>query len=118
MSDARVAVETQGRGRTWWLGQIISGIIGAVIVLFLIEFDVTLPSPSIGFLARAAIAFVLSVAAHEAGHLAGGALAGVKPLVIAVWPIKLQREASSWRVRWLHGSKLAGFVSMDPSGAN
>jgi hypothetical protein len=118
MADARVAVETQGRGRAWWLGQIIGGIIGGVIVLFLIEFDVTLPSPSIGFLARAAMAFVLSVAAHEAGHLTGGALAGFKPLIIAVWPIKLQWEASSWRVRWFHGSKLAGFVSMDPRGAS
>jgi hypothetical protein len=118
MADARVAVEAQGRGRTWWLGQIVGGIIGAVIVLFLIEFDLKPPSPTFGFLARAAIGFVLSVAAHEAGHLAGGALTGFKPLVIAVWPLKLQREASSCRVRWLHGSKLAGFVSMDPSGAN
>jgi hypothetical protein len=101
-----------------WLGQVIGGMIGAVIVLFLIEFDIKLPSPSLGFLARAAVAFVFSVAAHEAGHLAGGALAGFKPLIIAVWPMKLQREASSWRVTWLRGSKLAGFVSMEPRGEN
>ena len=116
MREPKLPVETQERGRQFWVQQIVGGLIGAFILLLLIESDVKLPPLSWRFIVQAAIAIFLSVAAHEAGHLIGGGLGGLRPLIIAVWPIKLQREASSWRVTYLRSNKLSGFVSMDPGG--
>jgi hypothetical protein len=87
MAEAKREIEEQELRRKLVRG-IAGGVLVAVLLRMVIALDVKLPNLSLGFLAQAAIAFVLSVATHEAGHLAGGGLVGFKPMVIAVWPLR------------------------------
>ncbi|MFP7723436.1 hypothetical protein [Lysobacter sp. A3-1-A15] len=58
---------------------------------------------------------VLAVVVHELGHLVGGRMAGMRPLMIAAGPVRLTRTVAGWRLSrhsLRHG--LLGFVSMLP----
>lgn len=46
------------------------------------------------------LAWLLAVAVHEAGHLAFGALAGLRPVLYVVGPLRVRRDGARFRVEF------------------
>ena len=71
-------------------------------------------SPSFRGLLHAVIAYFVAVAAHEAGHLIGGAIAGFKLITFAVWPFEVYRNRDTWRFKWMQRPGMAGYTEAYP----
>src|SRR4051794_6721394 len=64
-----------------------------------------------------AIGYLASVIIHEAGHLIAAALQRFRICAVAVWPIHLHQDSSSWRIGWVPQNRPKGFISIVPIGA-
>lgn len=53
-------------------------------------------------------AFVLALLVHELGHLVAGALAGYRPFLLIVGPVRFERSATRWRGMWNRDLSLFG----------
>ncbi len=114
--DGPPPAEPQKRERTLWLWVAIGlGAAGGFLAGVL---TVPIPELSLGFVLRLAIAFLLSVGVHEAGHVIGGALAGFRILAVAIKPVRVYRSDMGWRLGWMRRTNLIGFYVPDPVSAD
>jgi hypothetical protein len=105
-----------------WAGLVVVAVGLAVLmfltgVAYLVVLCVTAPSLSASFgpagmVAAFALgvplALALSLAAHEAGHLAAGRTLGLRPGFARVGPLTLTRLGTRWRLGWDRRGRWAG----------
>lgn len=92
-----------------------SGLVGVLIGVALVRLSdgairPLVPGPA-GLL-LAILVYLACIAAHEAGHLAGGALAGFRPLLLIVGPLRLERSAGRTTASLNRSVSLAGGLAI------
>lgn len=70
------------------------------------------PIPVVAALLLAVVLYVACIAAHEAGHLAAGALAGFRPLLLIAGPLRLDRAGGRTTVSLNRSVSLAGGLAV------
>lgn len=68
--------------------------------------------PGPAFLAVALVIYMVSIAGHELGHLAAGALAGFRPLLLIVGPLRIERADDRVRAGLNRSLALAGGLAL------
>ncbi len=98
-----------------WAGLLALALVGAVAGYFVGRYGATLfrapalsPVAKAGLLATLPLGWLLAVAWHEAGHLAGGWAVGGRFLLYIVGPFRWQRTPSGVRFSWNRSLNLAG----------
>lgn len=91
---------------------------GLGVVVVLRSFDRHLPrlDPTAGeavlLVAGSVLVLLLVLGLHEAGHLLGGRVAGFRPLLFVVGPLKLERRDGRWRARLNRNLALYGGLAV------
>lgn len=87
---------------------------GGVTVLLLRHLDLGGPSTLLLFVAFV-VSMWLHIVIHEAGHAVAGMAAGLKPVAFGVGPLRMERAADGWHVRWGGGmAGISGFAMLLP----
>lgn len=68
--------------------------------------------PGPGVLGVALVLYLLCVVAHEAGHVAAGAFAGFRPLLLVAGPLRIEWTSGRTRVRLNRSLALAGGLAL------
>lgn len=109
-------------GMPWLAAGLGAGLGAAAIVVGLDGLGATLQLELDGLGVGAALTLPvlawLTILAHELGHLLGGALAGLRPLMLFVGPLHLERTTQGWRPRFNRvASTWGGLAVCAPSTA-
>ncbi len=100
---------------TWLQGSL--GMLGGGLVTF--TAIRTFQAASGADVVLVVVAFVLiawlQIVWHEAGHAIGGLLAGHRAVAFGVGPLRLERQAERWRLRWAGSIRgIGGFALLFP----
>ncbi len=94
--------------------QVVAGVALGIGLINLSErYGISSSGPIIVLLV---LGYCVSIFAHEAGHAIAAALQGFHISGFAVWPARIHRDRSSWRILWLARKGPKGFVAVSALG--
>lgn len=100
--------ESSPKNNPWTLaGHALGGAVaGGAVTWFLLQRFELDGAGAVGLLAAFLVAVWVHIVIHEAGHALAGMAGGLRPLAFGVGPLRMERGADGWRLRW--GGTLAG----------
>jgi hypothetical protein len=94
--------------------QVLTGVVLGVGAIFAMHWHE--PAKSAMLIPLLAIGLLAAIIAHEAGHAAAALLQRFRIAAFGVWPVRVYRESSCWRIGWLPRISPAAFISILPIG--
>lgn len=104
------AAQRKASGRTLIVSITIGVLLGAAVIGLAETTDSELPGGL-----QIALAYLLSILAHEGGHALAGFCCGFRLVSFGIWPLALCRSAECWGFS-PYPVRCMAFVSMFPSG--